>query len=140
MFVNRVSELALHHSQLERGAKEVVFNSAIGPELDHFASIVFEQVCQQYFWRMGLEGKLPFAPRQIGGWWQANREVDLVLLGETQALLAECKWSSRPVGIDISKFLQKTFFFFAQLRLRQQVGAQLPRAPQCAFAVKPPRR
>ncbi len=95
-----------NHSQLERGAKEVVFNSAIRPELDHFASIVFEQVCQQYFWRMGLEGKLPFAPRQIGGWWQANREVDLVLLGETQTLLAECKWSSRPVGIDILRDLE----------------------------------
>ena len=55
---------------------------------------------------MGLKGKLPFAPRQIGGWWQANREVDLVLLGETQALLAECKWSSRPVGIDILRDLE----------------------------------
>jgi uncharacterized protein len=90
-----------NRSQLEQGAKEIVFNSALRPELDHFASFVFEQVCQQYFWQIGLQGNLPFEPRQIGGWWKANREVDLVLLGETKMMLVECKWSSRPVGIDI---------------------------------------
>jgi uncharacterized protein len=95
-----------NRSQLEQGAKEIVFNSAIRPELDRFASVVFEQVCQQVFWQIGLQGKLPFEPRQIGGWWKANREVDLVLLGETQMLLAECKWSSRPVGIDILRDLE----------------------------------
>jgi hypothetical protein len=95
-----------NYSQLERGAKEMVFKSAIQPELDHFASIVFEQVCRQYFWRMGLIGRLPFEPRQIGGWWQANREVDLVVLGESQMMLTECKWSSHPVGIDILRDLE----------------------------------
>ena len=93
-------------SQLEQGAKEMVFNSAIRPELDHFASTTFEQVCQQIFWRMGLKGQLPFEPRRIGSWWQANQEVDLVVLGDTQMLLAECKWSSRPVGIDILRDLE----------------------------------
>jgi AAA+ ATPase superfamily predicted ATPase len=95
-----------HRSQLERGAKELVFANAIRPELDHFAAPVFEQACQQYFWRAGLAGKLPFMPLQIGGWWQANQEVDLVVLGAADMLLVECKWSSRPVGSDILQELE----------------------------------
>lgn len=95
-----------NRSQLERGAKEMVFDAAIRPELDHFSASVFEQVCQQYFWRAGLKGQLPFMPQQIGGWWQANREVDLVVMGETQLMLVESKWSSRPVGKDILEQLE----------------------------------
>lgn len=95
-----------HHSQLERGAKEVVFDTVISPDLDAFTSNVFEQVCQQYFWRNGLYGKLPFLPRQIGGWWQANEEIDLVLLSDTHTMLVECKWSRRPVGVDILEQLE----------------------------------
>jgi uncharacterized protein len=95
-----------NRSQLEQGAKEIVFDSAIRPELDHFTSAVFEQVCEQYFWQKGLQGKLPFEPRRIGGWWKANREVDLVIVGEAQVMLVECKWSSHPVGIDILRDLE----------------------------------
>jgi len=90
-----------NRSQLERGASQIVYESAIRPELDHFTSIVFEQVCYQYFWRKGLEGELPFVPQKIGGWWKANQEVDLVLLGKDQLMMVECKWSKRAVGTDI---------------------------------------
>lgn len=95
-----------NRSQLERGAAEMVLK-AIRPELDHFSSVVFEQVCQQIFWRMGLRGELPFMPIQIGGWWQANREVDLVVVGENQLMLVECKWSNRAVGTDIFEELEE---------------------------------
>jgi AAA+ ATPase superfamily predicted ATPase len=95
-----------NHSQLERGAKEVVFDTVISPDLDAFTSSVFEQACQQYFWRNGLNGKLPFLPKQIGGWWQANEEIDIVLLSDTHTMLVECKWSRRPVGVDILEQLE----------------------------------
>ena len=91
---------------MERGAKEVVFDTAIAPDLDAFTSTVFEQACYQYFWRNGLKGKLPFLPKQIGGWWQANEEIDLVLLSDTHTMLVECKWSRRPVGSDILEQLE----------------------------------
>jgi len=95
-----------YRSQLERGASSVVLKTAIHPTLDHFAAPVFEQVCQQYFWRASLKGELPFVPLKIGGWWQANEEIDLVLVGTEEAMLVECKWSSRPVGIDILEELE----------------------------------
>jgi AAA+ ATPase superfamily predicted ATPase len=95
-----------NRSQLERGAKEIVFETVIRPEVDHFAAPIFEQACQQFFWRAGLKDTLPFTPQQIGGWWQANQEVDLVVLGETQIMLVECKWGNRPVGLDILENLE----------------------------------
>ncbi len=95
-----------NHSQLERGAKEVVFDTAISPNLDAFTSTVFEQACRQYFWRNGLNGKLLFVPKQIGGWWQANEEIDIALLSDTHTMLVECKWSRRPVGVDILEQLE----------------------------------
>jgi hypothetical protein len=91
---------------LERGAKEVVLDTAISPDLDAFTSVVFEQVCRQYFWRSGLNGKLPFVPQQIGGWWQASEEIDIALLSDTHTMLVECKWSRRPVGVDILEQLE----------------------------------
>jgi AAA+ ATPase superfamily predicted ATPase len=93
-------------SQLERGAKQMIFDTAIAPELDNFTSITFEQACRQYFWRNGLKGRLPFQPKQIGGWWQANQEIDIVLLNDTHTMLVECKWSQRPVGMDILEQLE----------------------------------
>ena len=83
-----------------------MYESAIRPELDHFTSMIFEQVCYQYFWRKGLAGELPFVPQKIGGWWKANQEVDLVLLSEDQMMMVECKWSNRPVGTDIFRNLE----------------------------------
>ena len=96
-----------NRSQLERGAKDVVFDTAIRPELDAFTSPVLEQACRQYFWRNGLRGKLPLQPKQIGGWWQANQEIDIVLLSDSHTMLVECKWSQRPVGVDILEQLEE---------------------------------
>jgi AAA+ ATPase superfamily predicted ATPase len=95
-----------NRSRLERGAGQIVYEFAIDPELDRFASVVFEQECYQYFWRKGLAGELPFVPQKIGRWWKANLEVDLVLLGEDQMMMVECKWSKRPVGTDIFRNLE----------------------------------
>lgn len=95
-----------NRSQLERGASRIVYETAIQPRLDQFASYTFEQVCYQYFWRRGLEGELPFVPQKVGGWWKANQEVDLVLLGDEQIMMVECKWSKNQVGTDIFENLE----------------------------------
>lgn len=95
-----------YRSQLERGAKSIVMETVITPELDHFSAPIFEQVCQQYFWRQGLAGRLHFVPQQVGSWWQANQEIDLVLMGSGNVMLVECKWASRPVGADIFQELE----------------------------------
>jgi AAA+ ATPase superfamily predicted ATPase len=96
-----------NRSQLERGGAQIVLENQVIPEINHFSSLTFEEVCQQFFWQAGLSGKLPFIPTHIGSWWNANEVVDLVVLGENDAILMECKWTSKPVGIDILADLER---------------------------------
>ncbi|HQJ33379.1 MAG TPA: ATP-binding protein, partial [Anaerolineaceae bacterium] len=96
-----------NRSQLERGGAQIILENQVIPEIDHFSSLTFEEACRQFFWQAGLSGKLPFVPTNIGNWWNANEEVDLVILGENDATLVECKWTSKPVGIDILAELER---------------------------------
>jgi AAA+ ATPase superfamily predicted ATPase len=96
-----------NRSQLERGGAQIILENQVIPEIDHFSSLTFEEVCQQFFWQAGLSGKFPFVPTNIGNWWNANEEVDLAVLGENDATLVECKWTSKPVGIDILAELER---------------------------------
>jgi len=96
-----------NRSQLERGGGQIIMDNKVLPEIDHFSSLAFEEICQQYFWQLGLVGKLPFGPMNIGKWWSNNEEVDLVVLGETEAIFVECKWTSKPAGVDILADLER---------------------------------
>jgi AAA+ ATPase superfamily predicted ATPase len=96
-----------NRSQLERGAAQTILNNHVLPQLDLFTGLAFEEICQQFFWSAGLSGKLPFTPLNIGNWWNANEEIDIVALNETDALLVECKWAGKPVGSDILANLER---------------------------------
>jgi len=96
-----------NRSQLERGGAQAILENQVLSEIDHFASLTFEEICQQFFWQAGLSGKLPFIPTNVGNWWNANEEIDLIVMGERDAILVECKWTSKPVGIDILAELER---------------------------------
>lgn len=71
--------------------------------LDEFVGPAFEDICREHIWRLSREGKLGFTPRAVGSWWADDGadELDIVALGEKEAVLGECKWSGRPVGTDV---------------------------------------
>lgn len=96
-----------NRSQLERGGALPILENQVLPEIDHFVSLTFEEVCQQFFWQSGLSGKLSFIPTNIGNWWNAHEEIDLVVLGDWDAILVECKWARKLVGIDILAELER---------------------------------
>ncbi|MBW6474807.1 MAG: ATP-binding protein [Anaerolineaceae bacterium] len=87
-----------HRSLLERGAGQLVLEKQILPEIDHFSAIAFEEICQQYFWDMGITGRLPFSPQTIGKWWDNHNKIDLVILGDQMVELVDCKWSNLALG------------------------------------------
>lgn len=87
-----------NRSLLERGAAQLVLDKQIMPEIDHFSTLAFEEICQQYFWDMGISGKLSFVPQTIGRWWDNRDEINLVILGDDMAELVDCKWSNQPIG------------------------------------------
>lgn len=96
-----------NRSQLERGGAHLILENQVFPEIDHFSSLAFEEICQQHFWREGLSGALSFLPVNIGRWWNSAEEIDLVVMGEKDALLVECKWSNRAVGANILTDLER---------------------------------
>jgi len=96
-----------HRTLLERGGAQVALDTLVAPQRDSFTGPVFEEVCRQFFWRLGLAGGLPFLPLRIGGWWRANEEIDIIVVGQDAALLVECKWTSRPIGLDILRHLER---------------------------------
>jgi AAA+ ATPase superfamily predicted ATPase len=96
-----------NRSQFERGGGQIILENQVAPEIDHFSSLAFEEICQQHFWQSGLAGQLPFVPTNIGKWWSANEEVDLVVLDETEAILVECNWTNKPAGVDILGDLER---------------------------------
>jgi uncharacterized protein len=96
-----------NRSQLERGGAQTVLQNKVLPEIDHYSSLAFEEICQQYFWLEGLSGKLTFLPINIGRWWNASEEIDLAVIGEKDVILVECKWSSRPVGKNVLADLER---------------------------------
>lgn len=96
-----------NRTQLELGAVQAVYNHLVLPDIDHFVSLPFEEICRQYFWQEGLSGRLPFLPSNIGRWWDANEEVDLIVMGEEEAILVECKWSSQAVGTNVLADLER---------------------------------
>lgn len=95
-----------NRSALEQGGAQTVYDTHVAPQLDTFTGPVFEQVCEQYLWRASMAGTLSLQPQRIGGWWAAKQEVDLIALADGQALVGECKWSSRPIGVDILRHLE----------------------------------
>ncbi len=54
------------------------------------------------------EEKIELSYDRAGRWWDGNEEIDLVAVaGDNPVFAAECKWSKRPVGIDILKELRR---------------------------------
>jgi uncharacterized protein len=96
-----------NRSQLERGGAQFILSNQVLPQLDLFTGLAFEEICRQFLWFSGLSGNLPFTPLNIGNWWNANEEIDLVVLGEADAMLVECKWASKQVGSDILTNLER---------------------------------
>jgi len=69
-------------------------------------SLVYEDVCQQILW--GLRDKI-FPFERLGRWWDRNEEIDIVGLSQetNQIIFGECKWSNKPIGINIYEDLKK---------------------------------
>ena len=66
-----------------------------------FVAPVFEQLSREWVVRAGASGALPLSLRAVGRWWTRQAEIDVVALGEEGVLLGECRWSTRPVGLDV---------------------------------------
>jgi len=80
-------------------APAVVFETSIEPDLPTHVAPTFEDICEEAVWELIRRGDFdPYS--DVGRWWYGEAEIDLVGLAPVndRILLAECKWTSDPVG------------------------------------------
>ena len=80
-------------------APDVVYRGTIAPDLPTHVATTFEDVCREALWAGIRRGDVdPYS--ELGRWWYGEHEIDIVGLApnDDRLLLAECKWTSDPVG------------------------------------------
>jgi uncharacterized protein len=95
-----------HRSRLEIGNTDYLLGK-IRETFDQHLSFVYEDVCRELCLEYLKSGRMSFST--IGRWWQKNEEIDLVALDEESGTIwfGECKWSIKPVGVDVYRDLQR---------------------------------
>ncbi len=88
-------------------APEIVYDGTIEPDLPTHVATTFEDVCQEAVWEGIRRGTFdPYS--EVGRWWYGEEEIDIVGLAPNndRVLLAECKWTTDPVGEDLVESLR----------------------------------
>jgi len=97
-----------YKSRLVEGGERKVTEEEILPHLDNFIGQVFDKICVEILRYLTDEEKIKLGYDRVGRWWNGNEEIDLVAVArDAPVFVAECKWSKRPVGIDILKELRR---------------------------------
>lgn len=74
---------------------------------DALAGLAFEEVCRSWVWAQGEQGCIPFRPQRVGSWWDAHAQIDVAAVNDEYILLGECRWRSRPLGVEVLAELQQ---------------------------------
>ena len=104
-------------SMLEDGDVDGVYEYAVKPLLDRFASLVFEDVCREFVRESQKKNALPFRYAEMGRWFgkttvrggsglvTAETEIDLLAIDKESKkyLVGECKFKNSP--FDYSDYL-----------------------------------
>ena len=115
-------------SDLETGDAEGVLKYTIEPQLNNFASPVFETVCRELLRRKNRLGELPFRISKLGRWWgklkkivltdngkeklvAVDSEIDIVALDAKSKhyILGECKFRNAETDVsDLERLREKS--------------------------------
>jgi len=90
---------------LEMGRLDSACDRIMG-ELPQYLGGVYERIAMETLRRHEKE---LFTFERLGRWWDRNREIDILALNreENRALVAEVKWSERPVGVEVYRGLRE---------------------------------
>jgi len=93
---------------LELGLASTILAQRVRPTFNIYVGQGFEEAARTHIARLARAGELPFLPERIGSWWDRGAEIDVATVSDTERsiILGECKWSSRPVGVNIWRDLQ----------------------------------
>ncbi len=94
--------------RLDLGWLDTVIDEEVAPHFDSFVAEAFEDAAHAYVGEAGKRGDLPITLSRLGRWCSPEAEIDLLGINDqTQELLVgECKWTERPVGVNILEDLR----------------------------------
>ena len=111
-------------SDLETGDAEGVLAYSILPQMNDFASPVFERICREFVRKKNRQGALSFRAVKLGRWWgkrtvetengkpaSVDSEVDIVAVDAKSKhyLLGECKFRNAATdGSDLDRLKEKS--------------------------------
>ena len=84
---------------LERGDTATV-RRVVESQIDALAGLAFEEICRAWVWAQGDQGSIPFRPQRVGMWWDAQAQIDVAAVNDEYLLLGECRWRTRPLGVE----------------------------------------
>lgn len=112
-------------SVIGRGAADLAYRR-IEPNLPDHMGKVFEDICQEYLWKLLLNGKSPVEFKDLGRWWgtdpSTRRQEEIDIMGEqdkSTALFGECKWRNEAVDSSVLETLENRsrLFQYSQVQL-----------------------
>ena len=112
-------------SVIGRGAADLAYRR-IAPHLADFMGKVFEDICQEYLWKLLLDGTSPVEFSSLGRWWgtdpSTRRQEEIDIMGEQDnktALFGECKWRQEPVDVGVLETLvnRSRLFHYSKVEL-----------------------
>lgn len=112
-----------HARRLEYGEVDELLYEVIRPTWNQMVGFVWEEVARQHLPLLSQRREIPFWPEEIGSWWSAQVQIDLlgVDYGERLAVLGEARWRETRLGLrDLSELQAK-----ARLWLGDETGWKL---------------
>jgi len=95
-------------SRLVEARERRILEAEVLPHLDNFIGQIFDKICVEILRYLADREKIELNYDQVGRWWDGSEVIDLVALaGNKPVFAAECKWSKKPVGMDVLKDLRR---------------------------------
>ena len=119
-------------------------------QIPAYMGAVYEEMCKQYLWRQNAARTTPVRFTETGRWWGNNPikreecEVDIIAADKTDAIFAECKWTSELTGLDVLSTLmerselfhyqKKYYYLFTRTGFTEELKAEAARLG-CVYLV-----
>lgn len=88
-------------TQIEFGETERLLQEVIRPGWDRFVGFAWEELARRHVYQLAAQHRIPFWPEEIGSWWSAKAQIDLVAVQRERrsALIGEARWRRQPMNM-----------------------------------------
>ena len=108
LFITIFKYYHIYTSQIEFGETESLLQEHIRPGWDRFVGFAWEELARRHILRMAAQDVIPFWPEEVGSWWSAKAQIDVVAIQRERrsALLGEARWRRQPMVLADLEALQ----------------------------------